>query len=99
MAQTALPEPLAVAAVREDHHVVPAQIEAAYRSDWLMRKIVECTDVLNRSVPRLRKHEYSADDNYWNAVVASIRQCLDQGNLADSIGGVATVQTLEEEAA
>jgi xylulokinase len=28
-------------------------------------------------------------DNYWRAVVAAIRECLDQGSFGDSIGGVA----------
>lgn len=28
-------------------------------------------------------------NNYWKAVVASIRQCLDKGQFADAIGGVA----------
>jgi xylulokinase len=28
-------------------------------------------------------------DNYWRAVVAAVRTCLDQGSFADAIGGVA----------
>ena len=44
----------------------------------LMRKIVECTDVLNRSIPRLRKHEYAQ-------VIDEVRTMRDIEKSADRI--------------